>query len=376
VNRIVILGAGCGGLNVARALRFVTAEVTLVDRQDSYLFSWRLYSAAVGTGEPRRLRIRTQALLHGQRNAKVIQGEGVYLDAGKRRLMLTDRSLPYDVLVVATGSRPRYERDQWQLIAPSLKSPEDAGRIREKLRDRNTTIVVAGGGVTGVELAAAVARDDRARRVVLVESGPRVLSGFSEPLADDAVRQLLRLGVEIRCGLHVIGMDAESIRVSGAQGRERILSRAILWTGGVEASGFGATIQRETGVALDETGRVCVNPDLTIAGYPEIFVIGDLARVLHDGQPLGGLATVASQQGRYVASAIRERMAGYAARPFEYVDQGRFAILGRGGVGLLGDTQLRGAPAWLASKLAQQWSAPGDLLPRFRSYSATAGSRT
>lgn len=369
----MILGGGCGGLTVAQALRFVPAHVTLVDRESSYLFQAKLYAAAVGSAEPRSLRIPHKSLLAGQPNVELITGEAVYLDVRQRRLVLTDRALPYDVLVVATGSRLRYPREDWEGTAPGLKSAEDAKRIREKLQDRDTTVVVVGGGVAGVELAAATAKADRTRRVVLVEEGARILSGFPERLSKDAEAQLARLGVEIRYGLHVIGMDRESVRFSGANGREKILSRAVLWAGGVEGSGFGAVLKRETGVQLDETGRVCVNSDLAVPGHPEIFVIGDLARVIHDGRPLDGLATVASQQGRYVASSIRERMAGYDAAPFEYVDQGRFAIVGRGGVGVMGDTQLRGTSAWLASKLAQRWSAPGSTSQR---YSAATGSRT
>ena len=372
----MILGGGCGGLTVAQALRFAPVQVTLVDREGSHVSQSQLYAVAVGSKEPRNLRIQRDALLTGQQNVVLVTGEAVYLDVRQRRLVLTDRALPYDVLVVATGSRSRYGRDEWEQTAPGLKSADDAGRIREKLRDRQTTVVVVGGGVAGAELAAATARADQARRVVLVEEGLRILAGFPEHLVSDAAAQLARLSVEIRYGLHTIGMDSESIRFSGARGREKILSRAVLWAGGVEGSGFGAVLKHETGVPLDEIRRVCVNADLTIPGHPEIFVIGDLARVMHEGSPLDGLATVASQQGRYVASAIRERMAGYDAAPFEYVDQGRFAILGRGAVGVMGDTQLRGTTAWLAAKLAQRWSTPGSKIRRLRGYSAATGART
>jgi NADH dehydrogenase len=352
----------------------VHAEITLVDRRDSHLSQSRQYAAAIS--ENRRLQSGFGGLLGEQKNVQLVQGEAVYLDVRRRRLILTDRGLPYDVLVVAAGAQARYEREEWPRFAPGLKSAEDAGQIREKLEDRGTTAVIVGGGVCGVELAAAVARADRSRRVVVVESGERVLPEFPSALAAEAEVLLRRLGVEIRYGLHVIGLDAESVRVSGAQGRERILSRAVLWAGGVRGADFGSALQSETGVKLDEQGRVCVAADLTVPGHAEIFVIGDLARVLHDGAPLDGLATVAAQQGRYVAAAVRERMTGYDARPFEYVDQGRFAILGRGGVGVIGDTQLRGTAAWLAAKLAEKWSAPGDLLPRLRAYSAATGSKT
>jgi NADH:ubiquinone reductase (H+-translocating) len=374
VNRIVILGGGSAGLSVARALRFVHAQVTLVDRRDSHLFQATLYAAAVS--RPRRLQAGLAQLLHGQENVQLVRSEALYLDARQRRLILADRALPYDTLVVAAGSRPRYQREEWRRTAPSLKSPEDALRVREKLRDRDTAVVIVGGGVTGVELASAVARMDRSRRVVLVETGRRVLAGFPQRSAREGERLLQHLGVEIRYGLHVIGIDEHCVRASGEQGPERILSRAVLWAGGVEGAGFGEALRGETGVPLDETGRVCVHADLSVAGHPEIFVIGDLARVLHDGVPLDGLATVAAQQGRYVAAAIRERMTGYDARPFEYTDQGRFAILGRGGVGAIGDTELSGAAAWLAAKLAQKWSAPGPFMPQLRVYSAATGSKT
>lgn len=370
----MVLGGGVGGLSVVRALRFVHAEITLVDRRDSHLFQSRLYAAAVsGHGG---LESGFTQLLSGQKNAQVVRGEVVYLDARQHRLILADRALAYDTLVVAAGAQPRYERDEWQCFARALKSPEDAVRIRQTLQDRGTTAVVAGGGVCGVELAAAVARADRSRRVVLLESGDQVLPGFPAALAAEAEGSLRRLGVEIHCGRHVIGIDKESVRVSGEQGREKFLSRAVLWAGGVRGASFGAALRSEAGAELDDEGRICVAPDLTVPGHPEIFVIGDLARVSHESAPLDGLATVAAQQGRYVAAAIRERMAGYDARPFEYVDQGRFAILGRSGVGIIGDTRLRGTAAWLAAKLAQKWSAPEKFWPRLRAYSATTGSAT
>jgi NADH:ubiquinone reductase (H+-translocating) len=353
-NRIVILGGGVGGLSVARALRFVQhAEITLVERQPLPVLPSRLYAIAAGKRPNPHPKLR---------HVSHVQGEAVYLDACRQRLLFTDRAIPYDVLVVATGSQARYERDEWRHVAPALKTCEDAERIREKLRDGETTAVIAGGGVAGVELAATIARANKDRRVILAENGARLLAGFPEALAIDAQQQLQRLGVEVRYGLQAIGMGKESVRFSGAQGRERIASRAIFWTGGVEGSGFGAALRSETGVKLDEAGRVCVNPDLTVPGHPEIFVIGDLARSLYEGYPLDGLATVASQQGRYVASSIRERMAGYTPRAFEYVDQGRFALIGRGGIGMLNDEPLRGTTAWLAAKLAQRWSAPNPIL--------------
>ena len=356
-NRIVVLGGGIGGLSVARALRFVHADLTIVDREQRHTLPSQLYSIA--TGQRRESSAHIRNLQHGT----FVHGEAVWLDTRHRRVLLADRAIPYDVVVVATGTGARYPRNGWEQFAPS---PKSVAQIRAKLQNGDTAVVV-GGGVTGVELAAAVARADRSRRVILADEGDRLLRSFPETLASDAHAELEKLGVEVRLGLHSIGMDAESVRFSGPHGRERISSRAVLWAGGVEGSSLGAALHSETRVPLDEIGRVCVNPDLTIPGHPEIFVIGDLARSLYDGLPLDGLATVASQQARYVASSLRERMAGYTPHAFEYVDQGRFVLLGRRGFGLLGDTQLRGHAAWLAAKLAQRWSAPTlpSLAPRF-----------
>ena len=170
----------------------------------------------------------------------------------------------------------------WASSAPSLTSIEDARRVRDKLQDRESAAVIVGGGVTGVELAAAMARADRVRRVVLVESGDRALSSFPTNLASAAEAQLRQLGVEILYQRHVVGMDQQGVRVSSDQGRERIASRAVIWAGGVQASRFAEALKSETGVPLDDAGRVCVQPDLTIPGRPEIFVIGDMARVLQD----------------------------------------------------------------------------------------------
>ena len=356
-NRIVILGGSIGGLSVARALRFVHANLTIVDREQRHTLPSQLYSIATGQ------RRESSALIKNLQHGTFVHGEAMWIDARNRRVLLVDRAIPYDVLIVATGTRAKYPREGWEQFAPPLKS---ASQIRARLQNGDPAVIV-GGGVTGVELAAAVVRADRSRRVVLADEGDRLLRAFPEALASDAHAELEKLGVEVRLGLHAIGLDAESVRFSGPKGRERISSRTVLWAGGVEGSALGAALHSETGVPLDEIGRVCVNPDLTIPGHPEIFVIGDLARSMDQGCPLDGLATVASQQARYVASSIRERMSGYTPRAFEYVDQGRFVLLGRRGIGILGDTQLRGGAAWLAAKLAQRWSAPTlpPLAPRF-----------
>jgi NADH:ubiquinone reductase (H+-translocating) len=385
VSRIVIVGGGTAGLALARALRFAPVQVILVDRSGEHLFHSSILSAALGKREPRGLRQPLARLLRGQPNCEVVQAEAIYIDPVQRRLVLSDRSLVYDILVMAAGSGTRFPRPEWARFMTPLRTPEDAAAVRRKLRDRDTTVIVVGGGRAGVEASAAIARMDRKRRVVLVEEGQRILRSYPESMAAAAERALEGLDVEICCGMRVADVDADGVRVLTMDARQRLLSRAVLWMGGMHASLLSAVLRREVGATLDAAGRVRVMPDLSIAEHPEIFVIGDMARVDHEGQALDCISTVASQEARYVAGAIRDRLAGYAARPFEYVDQGRFARVGREVLGTFGDRELPAPGAWLAAKLAEGWRKPTTqlfsylpaMLPgRGRSYSAATGSNT
>lgn len=365
MSRVLILGGGIGGLAVARALRFAPVDVTLVDREPRHLTARDLYAAALG----RKAGARREVLLGGQKNVQFVTGQAVYVDSARNRLLLEDRALPYDSLVVATGAQAHYGRPGWARSAPALRSPADARQIAETLKGSDGTVVVVGGGPAGVELAAHVARKWPARRVVLVDEGTMLLAHFPEGLQREAERRLKKLGVEVRYQLHVIAVTASGVRVSGPNGRETVVGSAVLWAGGVEGSAFGQALVQETRAETDEIGRIRVRPDLTVSGHPEIYVIGDLAHVEISGIPLPQLATIASQQGRYVASAIRDRLAGYEPAPFSHVDQGQFALIGRGGVGFLGDTQMTGASAYLAAKFALGW-------PRLRAYASVTGSST
>ena len=249
--------------------------------------------------------MRRDALLNGQKNVRLVTGDAIYVDTARRRLMLAEQALPYDTLVVATGARARYGREDWSRQAPSIRTPDGAHRVAETLRATDGTVLVVGGGQSGVELAAHVARKWPHRPVVLLDEGTTLLAHFPQRLQREAERRLRKLGVEIRYGLHVIGVQSSGVRVSGPNGRETVAGSAVLWAGGVEGSEFGQTLAKETAAPLDESGRIRVRPDLTIPEHPEIYVIGDLARVETSGEPLPQLATIASQQGRYVASAIQ-----------------------------------------------------------------------
>lgn len=365
MNRVLVLGGGIGGLAVARALRFAPVQITLVDREPRHLTARDLYAAALG----KKAGLRREALLGGQKNVELVTGEAVYPDVSRSRVLLADRALPYDILVVATGARARYEREEWATKAPGLRSAQDAAQVAETLRQTDGTVVVVGGGPAGVELASHVARKWPDRPVILIDEGTTLLPQFPERLQQEAERRLRKLGVEIRYGLHVIGVTPAGARVSGPNGRETVPGSAVLWAAGIQGSEFGQALAKETRAKLDDIGRIHVQPDLTIAGHKNLSVIGDLARLETAGTPLPQLATIASQQGRYVASAIRDRLSGYEPAPFSHVDQGQFALIGRGGVGFLGDTLMTGTAAYLAAKFALGWRG-------LRAYSAATGSRT
>ena len=296
----------------------------------------------------------------------------------RRAASILDKgAVPYDTLIVAAGARPFYfgHEDSWEPVAPGLKSLEDATRIRHKIlyafeaaeretdpdaRRRWLTFVIVGAGPTGVELAGALAEiaNDSLRhdfrsihpedsRILLLDALPRVLTAFPESLSLAAERQLVHLGVRVRLQVRVTAIDPDGVTFSTSNGSERIESRTILWAAGVKPSPWGEILSRRTGAELDRAGRVKVNPDLTIPGHPEIFVIGDLAYREQDGVALPGIAPVAMQEGRYAASVIVDRLKGRAAKPFRYFDKGYLAVVGRNaGVGVIGGVKLQGWIAW------------------------------
>jgi len=349
MHRVVVIGGGFGGLYAARALRSEAISVTLVDRRNFHLFQPLLYQVATGALSPGEIAAPLRVLLRKQKNAQVLLAEAADLDAAKRFLILADTgdqgALPYDSLVVAAGAHNFYfGNDAWEPAAPGLKSLEDATRIRHKIlyafeaaeretdperRRRWLTFVIVGAGPTGVELAGALAEiaNDSLRhdfrsihpeesRILLLDAAPRVLTTFPESLSAAAERQLIRLGVRVLPQVRVTAIDPGGVTYAASTGTNRIESHTILWAAGVKPSPWGEILSRRAGAALDRGGRVKVNADLSIPGHPEIFVIGDLAYREQDGKPLPGIAPVAMQEGRYVASVIAARLEGRTPKTF------------------------------------------------------------
>lgn len=373
---VVIVGAGFGGLAAARGLARSPVSVTLVDRRNYHLFQPLLYQVATAALSPADIAWPIRGILRGQDNVQVQMGRVGGVDTARREVLVEDRRLPYDWLVLATGARHSYfGRDDWEEAAPGLKKIADATAIRERIllaferaevatdaaeRAALLTFVVVGGGPTGVEMAGAIAElarhalaadfrtiDPRMARVILVEAGPRLLPAFPERLSARTAAALTGLGVELRLGAPVTGCDAGGVTVAG----ERIDARTVVWGAGVVAS----PAARWLGVEPDRAGRVPVTHDLSVPGHPDVFAIGDTALVIDaDGRPVPGIAPAAKQMGRYVARVIDARVAGRAApRPFRYRHAGNLATIGRkAAVADFGWLRLSGLPAWLLWALA------------------------
>jgi len=364
-------------LYTAIALRHAAADVTLVDRRNFHLFQPLLYQVATGSLSPGEVAAPLRSLLRNQKNTRVLLGEAVNLDAAGRRLILADGEVPYDTLVVATGSQNQYfgHEATWEPNAPGLKSIEDATRVREKLlyafeaAERETdpvrrkawlTFVIVGGGPTGVELAGALAeiahdtlRDDfrsirpEESQIILVEGTPHVLPVFPVSLSEAAERSLQKLGVTLRTGVKVTEITGEGVTLVSPKGEEQIASRTVIWAAGVAISSFINALAQATGAPRDKSGRIRVEPDLTVPGHPEIFVTGDAAYLEWHEAPLPGLAPVAMQEGRYAAKAILNRLHGRPVEPFHYFNKGNLAVIGRAaGVADFGRLRFHGWPAW------------------------------
>lgn len=369
--RVVIVGAGFGGIAAAKALARAPVDVTIIDRRNFHLFQPLLYQAATAALSPSDIALPIRNMLRRQRNTTVQLGKVTGVDTVAQEVLIGDRRVPYDFLILATGARHAYfGHDEWEAHAPGLKKIDDAVGIRRRILEgferaetesdpaaqaRLLTFVIIGGGPTGVEMAGAIAElannvlanefrkiDPKAARIVLIEAGPRVLATFPEPLSAAACRSLNRLGVETLFGNPVSVCDGEGVVVAG----ERIEAATVIWAAGVIASPAGKWL----GVEKDRVGRVVVNADLSVPGHRELFVIGDTAVVSgHDGNPLPGIAAVAKQQGNYVARLIRARVCG--ARdypPFRYRHFGNLATIGRkAAVAHVGKMQLSGWLAWI-----------------------------
>ncbi len=369
---VVILGGGFGGLAAARGLRRAPVRVTLVDRRNHHLFQPLLYQVATAGLNPSDIAEPIRRILRKQRNANVILAEAASIDLPGKRVILADGEVAYDFLIVATGATHSYfGKDEYARVAPGLKTLEDALEIRRRVllafeaaerepdaarRVAWLTFAIVGGGPTGVELAGALgeiahhalARDFRnidpsSARIVLLEGGLRILPTFPPDLSEAAVRQLARLGVEVRASAHVSGINAEGASIGA--GGERLAAQTVLWAAGVAAS----PIARSLGVPLDRAGRVLVRSELTVPGRDEVFVIGDLAALEQDGAPIPGVAPAAIQEGVHAARAIVRALRGEPRLPFRYANQGMLATIGRAAaVADFGRVRLSGLLAWWA----------------------------
>ncbi len=379
MHRVVILGGGFGGLYTAQAMKNAAVQVTLVDKRNFHLFQPLLYQVATGSLSPGEIASPLRSVLSKHKNTQVLLAEAYDLDAEHRKLILNDGEIEYDTLIVSTGSKNHYfGNDQWKHVAPGLKTIEDATQIRHKIlfafeaaereqdpaaRNAWLTFVVVGAGPTGVELAGAlgeIANDtlkhefrsirSEEARILLLDGSPRVLPPYPPELSAAAERHLISLGVRSRSCVRVTSIDENGVTLRGDNGEERIPAKTVLWAAGVTASTFGQVIADRTGAKLDRQGRVLVEPDLTVPGHPEIFVIGDLAAVTQDGKPLPGVAPVAMQQGKYVAKLLRNRLRNEAIQPFHYLDKGSLAVIGRAAAVaffLGGKIKISGFLAWL-----------------------------
>jgi NADH dehydrogenase len=366
---VVIIGGGFGGLAAAQALKRAPVRVTLLDRRNHHLFQPLLYQVATAGLSPGDIAAPIRWVLRHQQNTRVLLAEARRVDVASRTVELDEGSLQYDYLVVATGATHAYfGRADWEKFAPGLKTLDDAIEIRRRVllafevaerttdpdeRRRLLTFVIVGGGPTGVEMAGAVVemarqtlRDEfrsistELARVLLIEAGPTILSSFPDDLRKSGHEQLERLGVEILENTRVTGVDNRGVSL----GDRRIEASTVIWAAGVAASPLGQSL----GVPLDRAGRVYVEPDLTIPGHPEVYVIGDLATLAEDGKPLPGVAPVAQQQAAHAAKNIVRTIAGQPRQPFKYFNWGNLATIGRAAaVAEFGRVHLTGAVGWL-----------------------------
>lgn len=378
--RVVIVGGGFAGLYAALTLRKAPVELTLVDRRNFHLFQPLLYQVATGGLSPGEIASPLRAILSRQKNTAVALAEVTGVDPERRVVLLRDGELPYDMLVIAAGSSHSYfGHDDWEKRAPGLKTIEDALEIRKRIflafeaAERETDpvrraawlrFVVVGGGPTGVELAGALSEiafhtlieDFRTinpadASITLIEGQERILTTYPASLSAKAERALTKLGVTVLTGAMVSAIDRDGVTVTHRNEQQRIAARTVLWGAGVKASPLGRQVAQATGLETDRGGRLEVEPDFSLPGHPEIFVVGDLASYKHQtGEPLPGIAPVAMQQGRFVARLISERVRNPKAipKPFHYSDRGSLATIGRAlAVGQIWGVNVSGWFAWL-----------------------------
>jgi NADH:ubiquinone reductase (H+-translocating) len=385
-HRVVIVGGGFGGLQAALRLRRAPVDVTLIDRRNFHLFQPLLYQVAAGAVSAAEIAQPLRSIFRRQQNVSVILGEVSRLDLNRRRVLIdgagdTPAAVPYDTLIVAAGSRYVYfGHDEWRPFAPEIKTLEGALEVRRRIlrafeaaelepnparRAAWLTFVVVGAGPTGVEIAGQIAEigretlrrdfraiDPREARILVVDRAERVLATFPLSLSTKAQRALEGLGITPLLGRTVIDIDDEGVTVQPPAGVPvRVPARTTIWAAGVGASPLAAVLAEATGAELDGTGRVTVEPDLSLPGHPEVLALGDMVRVrTADGEAraLAGIAPVAMQQGRYAARVVHNCLRGAATPPFHYVDKGNLATIGRArAVAEIRGLRLSGLAAWL-----------------------------
>jgi NADH:ubiquinone reductase (H+-translocating) len=386
-QRVVVIGGGFGGLQAVKALRGAPVDITLIDRRNFHLFQPLVYQVATGALSPGEIAAPLRWVFRRQENVRVMLASVAGFDLDAREVELEPAvddtvpgRVPYDTLIVAGGSAYSYfGHDDWREAAPEVKSLESALDVRRRIlqafeaaelepeperRDGWLTFVVVGAGPTGVEIAGQIAElardtlprdfravDPRHGEVLLVEMADRVLTTFPEKLSRRAERALEQLGVTPLLGHTVTAVDGDGVTVEGADGSRRVSARTTIWAAGVEASSLARALGEATGAELDRTGRVTVQPDLTLPGHPEVLALGDMVRVADEsgaGVELPGVAPVAMQQGRYAGRVVRDRLAGRSTPPFRYRDKGNLATIGRAkAVADLPGLKLSGLVAWV-----------------------------
>lgn len=375
IPRVVIVGAGFGGLSLAKGLAGTPYEITVIDRHNYHLFQPLLYQVATAALSPADIAAPIRAILRGQANATVVLAEVSGIDTATRHVLAEDRHIDYDILVLATGAQHTYfGHDDWAPYAPGLKTIDDATSLRRRIllaferaeaepeaaeRTRLLTFVVIGGGPTGVEMAGAIAElakralaadfrniDPRSARVILIEGGPRLLAAFDPSLSEKARLSLEKLGVEVRLDAIVTSCSCQDVGI----GSERIETRTIMWAAGVKASPAAGWL----GAPADKAGRVMVGPNLSVPGCRDVFVLGDTALALDAaGKPLPGVAPVAKQQGAFLARLLIARARGDTLPTFHYRDFGSLATIGRRhAVADFGKIRLSGFVAWVLWSVA------------------------
>lgn len=371
-TKVVIIGGGFGGLNAAKMLKNAPLDVLILDKTNHHLFQPLLYQVATAALSPGEIAYPIREIFRKQKNAMVIMGEAVSIDKDKKEVVLANGDkVHYDYLILSVGARHSYfGNDKWEPFAPGLKTISDALHIRERIlssfekAERIDSIteaakfmnfVVIGGGPTGVEMAGAIAEiahttlfnnfrriKPETSKIYLVEALPHILPVYSTMLSEKAKAELEKLGVRVLTGKKVTNINTEGVQIED----QFIESKNVIWAAGNQASPLLKTLN----VPLDRPGRVIVEPDLSVPGHPEIFVIGDAACAMDkDGKPLPGIAPTAIQQGKYVGKIIKQNLPKDKRPPFQYWDKGSMATIGKGkAIAVMGKIQLSGLLAWLA----------------------------